>query len=596
MILKRWIDFAYWAIVVMTFAAISGLGFLATQTLREQASENTRKEYAETLVRLKQQGRTFFEDLPQNLRSEPVLEFPSPPISLPVLPIPTSSDSLVFFASLAQPSSFSRALLLEALLNADLDHKPFWYLNLLKNTWQTGDLEALHRYCSRIQGWPMDFDALSGVSMKTLGALYDAEAFMQEGRPELAITAIQRIAFLPAPRIVLANAVFKSSPWIKIKNLPLQQILLWAWGHLEMNSGDSRFFFADSPEKPVSFSKSQGIESIPEHIIPIFMEKRGSKHFLYNAKPILVQVHGILQNAAGTGMKVTLELQPEQGAQVIPLAAGLGFTLAVEGQTHSEPGFPSRLLVGFLISLGLFGLATMTLFHLKRRQEAMVQEEKEWLFRQAAHDLKTPLTTIRALAETLSLGRIQSTEQGFQYLEKILHECDYSAELIDALLLAARLRTGAIQIAPEEISVLPQVKHLLERFSPRLEGWTITLEIPPSMTICADPQLFQRVMMNLLENVVRHAGSGKALSIDYHLAGECSVALRLCDRGPGFSSVRSRGTEDDPAAGTHTRSAGGLGLSLIRRIMDLHGGSLKTESRPGGGSLVTTTWKLLHKG
>ncbi len=73
------------------------------------------------------------------------------------------------------------------------------------------------------------------------------------------------------------------------------------------------------------------------------------------------------------------------------------------------------------------------------------------------------------------------------------------------------------------------------------------------------------------------------------------IDLRFADRGKGFS-LPAGDLERLETSGTHTRSGGGLGLSLILRIIDFHGGTLKIESRPGGGAMVATSWKLVPKG
>ena len=101
--------------------------------------------------------------------------------------------------------------------------------------------------------------------------------------------------------------------------------------------------------------------------------------------------------------------------------------------------------------------------------------------------------------------------------------------------------------------------------------------------------------MNLLENVVRHAGVGKTMEMDVMQSGENNIELRIGDRGPGFSLPPADKIEKAESGGPHTRSAGGLGLSLIRRIMDLHGGNLKSEPRLDGGTRVATSWIVVQK-
>jgi two-component system OmpR family sensor kinase len=222
------------------------------------------------------------------------------------------------------------------------------------------------------------------------------------------------------------------------------------------------------------------------------------------------------------------------------------------------------------------------------RLERQLAEERE-LLASVSHELRTPLARIRLLVEIARQargGQGQGQGQGQGHDPRTLDEIEREAIEIDALVgeLLASARIEFQAVAPKPLDAVEVARRALERAG---EDAAKLVSAPPPIPFAADPTLLGRALANLLDNARKH-GSGLArLEVRADGAG---VTFVVVDRGRGFApGDESRVFERfyrgaDPDAGSH--GSLGLGLALVKRIADAHGGRVHAANEPGGGARV----------
>jgi two-component system sensor histidine kinase KdpD len=210
---------------------------------------------------------------------------------------------------------------------------------------------------------------------------------------------------------------------------------------------------------------------------------------------------------------------------------------------------------------------------------------KDALVASVSHDLRTPLTTIRALAAELR-------GSGDERVLVIEEEAERLNRLVSDLLDLSRIRAGGLPLEPEIVAAEDLVGAALQRLRgiPGAEG--IQVRLPPGDILAVGRFDFVqtlRALGNLLENALRHAG---ALPVEMEVEEEeGSLVFRVLDRGPGIPEAeRERIFEPffhgRPDAGAGADVGGtGLGLAIARSVAEAQGGSVHHRPRPGGGSV-----------
>jgi heavy metal sensor kinase len=209
-----------------------------------------------------------------------------------------------------------------------------------------------------------------------------------------------------------------------------------------------------------------------------------------------------------------------------------------------------------------------------------------------AHDLKSPLTRIRGIAEiTLTTGESLSEYQAMA--ASAIEECDRFLDMINTMLMISKTKAGVDKPAWERIDLAHLVRDACALFGTMAEdkGLTLDCNTPENCEIFADIRSIQRMLSNLLDNAIKYTASGGIVRV---LVPECSantLSIMVTDTGIGISA------EDLPRIferfyrcdRSRSQSGTGLGLSLARAIALAHGGDISVKSRPGQGSAFTVT-------
>nr|WP_285607535.1 DUF4118 domain-containing protein [Actinokineospora globicatena] len=221
------------------------------------------------------------------------------------------------------------------------------------------------------------------------------------------------------------------------------------------------------------------------------------------------------------------------------------------------------------------------------RQQAETTELRTALLSAVGHDLRTPLTSIKAAIGSLRAPDLTlSEEDNAELLETVEVSVDRLAGLVDNLLDSSRLATGA---------VVPQLRpvgydEVVARALAGIDGRdAITVEVAEDLpTVLADIGLLERVVANVVDNALRHAGPGAGIAVRGSSHGD-TVELRVVDHGPGLP----RGsTVFAPFHRLGDTTPGiGLGLSVAKGFTEAMGGTITPEDTPGGGLTMVISLK-----
>ena len=248
----------------------------------------------------------------------------------------------------------------------------------------------------------------------------------------------------------------------------------------------------------------------------------------------------------------------------------------------------------WLIGGGIFALAVSVVlggFMILRDagREVKVARLRSEFVANVSHELRTPLTSIRMYAETLLMGRYQSPQQLQDYLTILLHESRRLSHLVDNVLDFARIERGdrTYQRQPCDLGVAAQAA--LETFGGVLaaEGFAVEEAMAEALPpVLADPEAVEGAVANILGNAVKYSAQRKAIRLAVNQRG-AEVVVEVADRGIGLPSGEEERVFEQFHRGTNAASTAGtgLGLSLVKNVVEAHGGRVEAANRPGGGSV-----------
>jgi signal transduction histidine kinase len=229
-------------------------------------------------------------------------------------------------------------------------------------------------------------------------------------------------------------------------------------------------------------------------------------------------------------------------------------------------------------------------------QLARANEVKSRFTSMISHDLRTPIAVIRGYVALLK-GRIIPSEgpEVTTMLDTIDRRAQHLDRMVNDLLELTRMEGGAIRLEPEPIEVRPFLEEVINNFQPTLQegGITSELDLPEELEpLVADRWRLGQVFSNLITNAVKSTEAGGHIVISA-ASDRSQVEFRVRDSGHGIpEEYRDRIFTHFYQAPTSTgkkRSGVGLGLAIVRRIVELHGGQIRCESSPGEGSTFIFT-------
>jgi two-component system sensor histidine kinase KdpD len=246
---------------------------------------------------------------------------------------------------------------------------------------------------------------------------------------------------------------------------------------------------------------------------------------------------------------------------------------------------PQRRFAEALAYYAALGLERVRLAAEAEHAEALREADrlKDALIASVSHDLRTPLTTIKALAHDI---RVDGDERAAAVEE----EADRLNRFVSDLLDLSRLNSGTVRVEPELNAAEDLLGAALQRTSGALGGHELRTSLPPGELLLGRFDLVHalRALVNLVENACKYSPPGAPVDLAVEREGDL-LAFRVADRGPGVPEAElARIYEPFYRVGDVPDAGGtGLGLTIARRLAEAQGGAIRYEDREGGGSVFT---------
>lgn len=251
-------------------------------------------------------------------------------------------------------------------------------------------------------------------------------------------------------------------------------------------------------------------------------------------------------------------------------------------------------------------LGAVAIFEDVTEERAREQAREEFLLA-VAHDLKTPLTSIKGFAQLLQRKLARGTMLGADVVEQYLHDTVATAtrteQMLDDLLDVARMHAGEqLLLRPESVDFVDLVEQVVQRCAGISETHTVRMETPEQVLPgTSDERRLQRAIENLVVNAITYSPEGSTVTVTVtreEEGGSPWAVVEVRDTGIGIPSYDLQRIFERFYRGSNVgdRSHGsGIGLAGVKQIVELHGGHVRVESRVGIGSAFSIWLPLLAK-
>ena len=243
-----------------------------------------------------------------------------------------------------------------------------------------------------------------------------------------------------------------------------------------------------------------------------------------------------------------------------------------------------------IVLLDLLLLAGAVIVYRNVRAQTELARAKSSFVSNVSHELRTPLALIRMFAETLSMGRLKGEEKKQEYYDTIVRESERLTHLVNNILSFSRMEAGRKEYRKLPADLNDIVRGVLETYTHHLQRQGFSL----STAYCSEPlvspvdrEAVAEALINLLDNAMKYSKDRKVITVrTQRVAGELGVEVQ--DQGIGIAREHHHRIFETfyrvPSGLVHDTKGSGLGLSLVKHIMDAHGGRVDVESAAGNGS------------
>jgi two-component system OmpR family sensor kinase len=227
---------------------------------------------------------------------------------------------------------------------------------------------------------------------------------------------------------------------------------------------------------------------------------------------------------------------------------------------------------------------------LERANSALSAEDerRRTFFADASHELRMPLTIIRGETQVALRAGLQASQDATEVFERILEQTRVLTRLFDDLFLIARAEAGGLRLNLCTLDVGELVRRVAHDFSTIAceSGATVHVESCTGLAARVDPDRVRQALAALIDNALRHAGSGVYVHVEARATGD-SVTITVTDNGPGIDSGIAAELFGRFRRGQTRGDGSGLGLAVVRALAEAHGGTAGLGNADHGGARAT---------
>ena len=207
-------------------------------------------------------------------------------------------------------------------------------------------------------------------------------------------------------------------------------------------------------------------------------------------------------------------------------------------------------------------------------------EYRRGLIANVSHELRTPITALHALLENVVDGIAEPDDKT---MRMALSQTERLGELVTNLLDLSGLEGGAISLQPSSFGVNRFLEEAIGHVAVAGDGVHVTVRVsPPDLVAVADQARLRQVVVNLVDNAIRHSPAGAGVSVLASAAQPMGLRLEVCDEGPGIPPPERERMFQRFTRGATSAGGTGLGLAIARWAVELHGGAIEVmDARTG---------------
>lgn len=272
------------------------------------------------------------------------------------------------------------------------------------------------------------------------------------------------------------------------------------------------------------------------------------------------------------------------------LAVNFAFSFPYFAFNFTMPENLVTALVMIIVSIMTSTLITNLKHWQSLRAEAEREKVRANLLRAISHDLRTPLTSIYGSSEALLENPVAiDEEQKNKLVEGIKEDSRWLIDMVENLLSVTRIDGGRIDLVTTPTSLDELIDTVILKFKKRYPDRSITLELPEDVIIIPmDAMLISQVVMNILENSVKHAEGSDTIRLKAYTENDRAI-IEISDNGCGIAEDKLtdifKGYFYSEENADMKKRSRGIGLSVCSSIIKAHGGTLTAENKPEGGAL-----------
>ena len=223
-------------------------------------------------------------------------------------------------------------------------------------------------------------------------------------------------------------------------------------------------------------------------------------------------------------------------------------------------------------------------------EERQIERMKSEFVSTAAHELRTPLATIIGYTDLLMMKEDVKEEERLDFLKMIQNKAERLADIVSDLLDISRIESGeGVALDPKPCDLGELCKEVIENFQYQSEKHSFWLDLETQVIVEVDRYAVMQILENLISNAIKYSPGGGEISLSTS-KHDCHCSVTVADHGIGMTSAQVEKVFDKfyRVDATNTAISGtGLGMTIVKYLVDAHDGKVEIESTPGKGTSVT---------